>query len=163
MRSLPRGTTSTVLRAGVAGWFLIDLWLVITHGLIFHDATVLEVSQWDASNAMGRAAFFGGVPTALLGLAMHFVVSIAWAALYVTAALRYRVLRERPVLAGFAFGLIVMGVMKYLIVPLGHAHQGAFNPAQYANQILAHTVAFGIPVALIVAARLRAPRVVRAQ
>ncbi len=152
-----RRAVATIFLAGTLGCVLIDAYLVVTHGLVFHDASALIVSQWDASNALGRAAFEGGWPTALLGFAMHYCVSVIWAAVYVAVALRVPALLRQPILSGIAFGLVVMLVMKYAIVPLGHASQGHPSPVQLVNQILAHVLAFGIPVALIASARLRRP------
>lgn len=147
-----RDAFSAALWAGISGWLLIDLYLVITHGLIFHDATAMQVSQWDASNALGAAAFDGGIGTALLGLAMHFCVSMLWAAAYAVAALQFPVLVRRPLLSGICFGLVVFAVMIFGIVPLGHASQpGRSTSIKFANTILAHVVAFGIPVAYITA------------
>jgi uncharacterized membrane protein YagU involved in acid resistance len=155
-RPLDGTALSTIIYATLADWFLIDAYLVVTHGLIFHDASALEVSQWDASNALGMAAFRGGIATAALGAALHFVVSLVWTAAYVIAALRVPALLRRPFASGVVFGLVVMAVMKYLIVPLGHASvPTTMHPLQLLNQILAHIAAFGLPVAYIAAARLR--------
>lgn len=153
-----RRVVATTFLAGTLGCVLIDAYLIVTLGWIFHNATALQISQWDASNALGPAAFRGGLPTALLGFAMHYCVSIVWAALYVLAALRARVLLEHPVPSGVVFGIAVMLVMKYVVVPLGHASQPHARPAQLVNQILAHVLAFGIPVALVVTVRLHGVR-----
>lgn len=149
----------TIVIAGALGCVLIDLYLVVTHVWLLRDATAIAISQWDASNALGVAAFSGGLPAALLGFAMHFCVSVIWAAIYVLLALRLRAILERPIVFGTVFGIVVMLVMKYLVVPLGHAHQGGGTPAQLINQILAHVLAFGLPVALVVSARLGGSRV----
>lgn len=149
---------ATIVLAGTLGCVLIDAYLVVTHAWLFHDATALVVSQWDASNALGPAAFRGGLSTALLGFAMHYCVSLIWAAIFVISALRLRALSDYPILSGTAFGIVVLLVMKYAVVPLGHASQTIASPAQLVNQILAHVVAFGIPVALVAAAGLRGMR-----
>jgi uncharacterized membrane protein YagU involved in acid resistance len=126
---------------------------------LLRDATPIQISQWDASNALGVAAFSDGMPAALLGFAMHLCVSLIWAAIFVAVALRFRWVLSHPLVSGVIFGLVVMGVMRYLIVPLGHAHQGAGTPVQLLNQMLAHVVAFGLPVALVVSAVLGGARV----
>jgi hypothetical protein len=149
----------TIVIAGALGCVAIDLYLVVTHVWVFRDASAIAISQWDASNALGVAAFGGGLPTALLGFAMHLCVSIVWAAVYVFVALRSRAILARPIASGVLFGIVVMLVMKYLIVPLGHAHQVPGTPAQLLNQILAHVLAFGLPVALVVSARLGGAKV----
>ena len=128
---------------------LIDAYLSITHAFIFHDATPLEVSQWDASNVLGRAAFQGGWATAGLGFLLHLAVSLSWATLYVFAATRLRTLVDRPILWGAVYGILVMLVMRFAVVPLGHAALGATSPAALINVSIAHVLSFGIPVALV--------------
>ncbi|HET8647044.1 MAG TPA: hypothetical protein VFO85_16225, partial [Vicinamibacteria bacterium] len=48
----------------------------------------LRILQSVASGLLGRAAFTGGVPTAALGLALHFFIATTAAAVYVLAARR---------------------------------------------------------------------------
>ena len=133
--------------AGAIGALAIDLYLILTQSWIMHVATPLEISQWDASNLLGRAAFFGGIPTALLGLVMNLCVGAVWgAALAIVVRSRPELLRMNPIVVGIVFGTIVMLVMRYAIVPLGHARQPHVDAARLANLWLAHTIGFGIPV-----------------
>jgi uncharacterized membrane protein YagU involved in acid resistance len=154
MRNDSGRIAGTILLAGALGCVLIDLYLVVTIAWVLRGATPIQISQWDASNALGVAAFSDGMPAALLGFAMHLCVSLIWAAIFVAVALRFRWVLAHPIVSGVVFGLVVMGVMRYLIVPLGHAHQPTGTPLTLVNQMLAHVVAFGLPVALVVSARL---------
>ena len=65
--------------SGLCGAVLIDLYLVISEPWVAKGVTALLVMQWDASNALGAAAYTGGWATAALGTLMHFCVSIVWA------------------------------------------------------------------------------------
>jgi len=145
MRDLPPG-----ILAGIAGALAIDCYLIITQSWIMHVATPLEISQWDASNALGRAAFFGGVSTALLGLLMNLCVGAAWGIGFALVARSYPGLqRVNLLIVGLVFGTVVMLVMRYAVVPLGHAHQPHADALRLANLWLAHTIGFGIPVVLV--------------
>ncbi len=136
--------------AGVIGALAIDLYLIITQSWITHGATPVEISQWDASNLLGRAAFFGGIPTALLGLLMNLCVGAVWGlVLALVVRSRPELQRINPVIVGIIFGTIAMLVMRYAIVPLGHAHQPHVDAARLANLWLAHTLGFGIPVLFV--------------
>lgn len=140
-----------IVLAGITGAILIDLYLVVLHAGILHDATAQQVSQWDASNLLGRSAFRGGFGSAALGAAMHAIVSLAWAAIYVVAARRVPDLLRHPVLCGTIFGIIVMAVMRVDVVPLGNAAAlPPIRPLGLFELLVAHTVFFGIPVALVV-------------
>ena len=80
--------------AGLCGAVLIDLYLAITEPWVAKGVTPLLVMQWDASNALGAAAYRGGWLTAALGTLMHFCVSVIWGVLFVAAALRIRRLKN---------------------------------------------------------------------
>jgi hypothetical protein len=141
-----RDFTRPGIIAGAIGALSIDLYLIITQSWIMHVATPVEISQWDASNLLGRAAFSGGVQTALLGLVLNLCVGAVWGIVFALAARRFGIWRVRPILAGIVFGTIAMLVMRYAVVPLGHAHQPNIDAARLANLWVAHTLGFGIPV-----------------
>lgn len=124
---------------------------MVVHGAVLHDATAQQVSQWDASNFLGRAAFSGGWTSAAIGAAAHLVVSLIWAAIFVLASRRIPDLIDRPILSGIVFGIVVMAVMRVDVVPLGAAAPlPAMKPMGLLDQTVAHTLFFGIPVALVV-------------
>jgi hypothetical protein len=146
---------ATAAVAGIGGATAIDLYLIVTETFVIRNATPLLVMQWDASNLLGRAAYYGGWATAALGTLMHFAVSILWATIFVVAATRIRPLALHPVLSGASLGLIAMAVMR-AVIHLGHAVVRPFpNVWVLSNILIAHVVFFGIPVALVATRRLR--------
>lgn len=145
-----RGFIGPGILAGIVGALAIDLYLIITQSWMLHVATPVEISQWDASNLLGRAAFFGGIPTAVLGLVMNLCVGAVWGIILAfVVSRRPQLQRINPIVVGILFGTIVMLVMRYAIVPLGHAHQPQVDAARLANLWLAHTIGFGIPVVYV--------------
>lgn len=141
--------------AGLCGAVLIDLYLIVTETFVIHNATPLLVMQWDASNALGMAAYAGGWKTAALGTLMHFAVSVIWGVLYVAAAVRFRWLVTHPVAGGVLLGVVAMSVMR-AVIHLGHAIVRPFpNALSFSNILIAHVVFFGIPVALVTSRLLR--------
>jgi hypothetical protein len=141
--------------AGLCGAVLIDCYLMMTETFVIRNATPLRVMQWDASNALGMAAYRGGWATAALGTLMHFAVSIVWGALYVAAAVRVRWFVTHPVAGGALLGIVAMSVMR-AVVHLGHAIVRPFpNALSFSNILIAHVVFFGIPVALVASRLLR--------
>jgi hypothetical protein len=135
---------------GVVGAIAIDAYLSITLQLM-HVANGVILSQWDASNFLGSAAFRGGLSTAAIGFGMHLCVSVAWGIVFAVAFARIAWVRAHPLLAGLIFGAIVMQVMAYVVVPLGHASHPAPALAAWINNFIAHTLFFGVPVAWVVA------------
>uniref|UniRef100_E6PHB4 Uncharacterized protein n=1 Tax=mine drainage metagenome TaxID=410659 RepID=E6PHB4_9ZZZZ len=137
-----------IIFAGIVGWIGINIYMSVLLSLQ-HAATPLQLFQWDASNALGAASFSEGFASALLGLFFDFVVNIAWATLYVMLFDR-KDRTERPfLLRGILFGAVVMVVMRWLVVPLGHAVSPPATPASIANLLAAHIISFGIPIAYV--------------
>jgi hypothetical protein len=136
--------------AGLVGAIGIDLYLSITLPLL-HVANGIALSQWDASNLLGNDAFRGGLSTAAIGFGMHLCVSIAWGIIFAFAFSRIAWMRAHPLLAGSIFGAVVMQVMAYVVVPLGHASHPTPTLLQWFNNFIAHTLFFGVPVAWVVA------------
>lgn len=142
-----------ILIAAFAGLVSITLYLIVERSIAAHlplSVCLLQLLQWDASNAYGDAAFTGGWTIALAGLLMDSVVSLVWASVFAWLYVSVAAVRHRTILFGLLFGAVVMGVMIFLIVPLGRAHAALHAPAQLFNTLVAHTVFFGLPVALAI-------------
>ncbi|MEQ1489731.1 MAG: hypothetical protein ABL932_04200 [Terricaulis sp.] len=110
----------------LAGAFDI-LYAFVIYGPLSYGLTPQEVLQSVASGWIGReASRAGGWDTALLGLGSHFLIATLMAATYVFAAQRFDVLRQKWVLWGFIYGLILYVAMNYVVVPLSAASTGHF-------------------------------------
>jgi hypothetical protein len=109
-----------------------------------------------ASGPFGEGVRQGGVPTALLGLAVHFAIMAVMVSAFVLAARRLPVLTRRPVLMGALYGIGLYLFMYGVVLPL---RWGRFpgDPVQIAWALAFHIVLVGIPIALITA-RYRAAR-----
>ena len=123
---------------------------LVAAGLIF-GGTLAHGLQSIASGLLGERAFSGGPATAMLGLGLHYAMSIAAAAIYAEAAVRNRTLRERWLVGGTVFGVIAYAVMNLVVVPLSSAANPDFSLAVVVKELLAHTIMFGIPIAGLVA------------
>lgn len=150
-------TIVAIFVAGVAGAILIALYLVVPKAGFLQAPAPRVLFQWDASNALGAAAFQGGWPTAVVGFLMHLFVSIVWAAVFALAMSRVPAIAKHPNLSGLLFGAIVYVVMSFGVVPLGAARQGPRSAKGVVNNLIAHTVFFGLPVAVALTFR-RAPQ-----
>jgi hypothetical protein len=108
------------------------------------------VLQSIASGLLGRQAYKGGAATVLLGIALHLLISIVAALLYVLASNRWGGLRRRPWLVGIAYGTVVFAVMRWIVVPLSRvAYTQSTDWGMFATSLVVHIVGFGIPVALL--------------
>jgi uncharacterized membrane protein YagU involved in acid resistance len=106
------------------------------------------ILQAIASGLLGAASFRAGAPTAVLGLLLHWAMSLIIAAIYVLAAHRLAWLKHRWLPVGLAYGVVIFFVMNYLVVPLSAApFRGQhFTAAKFIENLLAMLL-FGLIVA----------------
>ena len=115
-------------------------------------ATPPRILQGIAAGVQGRtAAVAGGMTSAMLGLALHFFNAFIIFTAYFVASRRIRVLTERPVFCGILYGLVVYGVMNYVVIPLSAIGGGWRVPAApaLANGLLIHIFGVGLPTAFV--------------
>lgn len=123
----------------------------------------VRLLQVVASGVFGKAAFSGGVAMAACGLALHFAMSILWAAVFLALALLRPALVRRPFVAGIAFGIVVFLAMRPVVLPLSaFPFPVTFKPLATVLDLLSHTFLFGVPIALALR-RAMAPRQARPQ
>ena len=116
---------------------------------IIRGSTAMRLLQFVASGLLGPRAFAGGWATAALGLVLHFVVAFGVVAVFYLASRRLLFLRKHPVVCGFAYGLIVFGIMNLIIMPLSAATpRHALIPDLI--QLAIHMFIIGLPTALFV-------------
>ena len=141
------------------------LWAVVL--TLIYGRTVLGLFQGIASTVFGPAMLEGGVPTALLGLALHFAVAFAWSAVFLALVVGgpwlRRVLTTRTgVLAVAAvYGPAIWVVMSAGVIPLLTSRPVSITPRWWI-QLLGHVVFVGLPIVGSIAwddrRRERAPR-----
>lgn len=108
----------------------------------------MRVSQSVAAGVLGREAFAGGWPTALLGLMLHFLITTAMALGYSLVARHIPVLVAKPVACGAAYGLFLFAFMRWVVVPLSAAGPPSKDPLWVGAMIVAHVALVGIPIAV---------------
>ncbi|MEZ5996430.1 MAG: hypothetical protein R3C25_11855 [Hyphomonadaceae bacterium] len=169
-----RKAWAAVLLGGLAAGTLDILYAFLVYGPLSYGVTPLQVLQSVAAGWMGReAARAGGVESAALGLATHFMIATIMAGVFVALAARIRTLTRRALLCGFLYGLVLYAVMNYVVVPLSSAGAGGHFPTDWGDAverlqrsfsrvktddaypwmiwgtIFTHTVLVAMPVALI--------------
>jgi uncharacterized membrane protein YagU involved in acid resistance len=144
-----RSLTKTILLAGLVAGTLDILDAIIFYRLRSH-VPAIRILQSVASGLLGRGAFTGGMPTAAIGLAIHFCIATFWAALFILIARSVPAMRRYAIASGMIYGLIVYAVMNYLVLPQTHARP---LPTQASivvlNGVCAIVFCIGLPIALI--------------
>lgn len=140
---------STILRAG-----LLAGTLDITDALVFYGARgarPIAILQSMASGLLGRAAFQGGLSTAVLGVLLHFFIAFTASAVFYVAAQKLAFLRRHPAIAGLLYGGAIYLFMNWIVLPLSAVP----NPRPTAlipliNGVLAVMLLVGLPISLVV-------------
>ncbi len=102
-----------------------------------------------ASGLLGQRSFEGGMATAGLGLAVHFLIAFTAAAVFYAASRKFSSLTHYAVVSGLLYGIAVYIFMYWMVVPL------AFPTARHSmsrdvTAVIIHMTLIGLPIALIV-------------
>ncbi|HMJ83838.1 MAG TPA: hypothetical protein VK504_11755 [Vicinamibacterales bacterium] len=125
--------------------------LDITYAIAFwvpRGGKVIRIFQSIAAGLLGPDAFQGGVPTALLGAALHYFIALAIVTAYWAAAHYIPLLVRHPIMCGALYGVGVYGVMNYVVIPLSNAKPGKFLLSWVVCSVIVHAFLIGVPAAL---------------
>jgi hypothetical protein len=112
------------------------------------DVPAQRIMQSVAAGLLGKASFAGGVATAALGLALHYLIALSMSGVYYLATRRWPFLWHRPLASGATYGLLLYIVMNYVVVPLSRAGPGSKDPLWITLTIAVHVLLIGIPIAI---------------
>ncbi|HRC84049.1 MAG TPA: hypothetical protein PK413_00410 [Thermoanaerobaculia bacterium] len=139
----------TILLAGLAGGACDILAAFLVYGL--RGANPVRILQSIASGLLGAESYQGGAATAALGLLLQFVIATGAAAVFYLASRRMSFLREKPILAGLAYGVAVWLFMQRVVLPLSaYPHKLTYTVTGVTIGIVIHMLCVGLPISLTV-------------
>ncbi|GAB3360950.1 hypothetical protein [Lysobacter tyrosinilyticus] len=101
----------------------LDLVFACTFWGALRDVPPERILQSIAAGVQGTAAFDGGASSAALGTLCHYFIATLMVLAYTLVSGRLRELIARPIRYGLPYGLLLYGVMTYVVVPLSNAPQ----------------------------------------
>ncbi len=125
--------------------------LDITYAIVFSSffgVPPIRILQSVASGLLGPNSFKGGVPSATLGLALHFFIALSAAFIYYAASRKLPLLTDHAVLCGLLYGIAIYVVMNYVVLPLSAAPKFRHSQLSITTGILVHMFFIGLPIAL---------------
>jgi hypothetical protein len=144
-RSLAKAIVMTV---GIAG--TLDIADAFTFFGLRRHVPPTRILQNIASHLIGRSAFTGATRTAVLGLALHYVIAACWITGFVLVAQYLPLLFRRPILCGALYGLLIYAVMNYLVLPhTRNPTMPTHDPINLLNAVLALVLLMGVTVAVL--------------
>jgi hypothetical protein len=111
-------------------------------------ARPLRLLQGIAGGILGPRTYAGGIPTALLGLFLHFVIAFGAALVFFLVTRVIRFLTDHAVLAGVLYGIAVYFFMNRVVVPLSAATKYPFSFKAMFIGVTIHIFCVGLPISL---------------
>jgi hypothetical protein len=154
-------TASTPIAAGVENSRAFAA--IFSAGLLcgVMDITAAFISWWPkgvkpprllqgvAAGWLGPKSFDGGMATAALGLAFHFLIAFTAATIFYVASRQLALMINRPVVSGVLYGIAVYLVMYWVVMPLSNFH-GTKTVTSSIVAIITHIVCVGLPISLVI-------------
>ena len=128
----------------------LDITAACAYAWIRSNVTPVRVLQFVASGVLGAESFSGGAKTAILGLALHFLIATVAAAVFYFASRKWLFLVEQPILAGLLYGIPVYLVMNFRVLPLSQVAQRQQPLSARIVNLVILMFCIGLPIALIV-------------
>jgi hypothetical protein len=150
------------VRLVVVGWFVcgtLDIVEVLIFTWLRSRGPAEHVLQFIATGVMGGAAFHQGWGSALLGLTIHYVISLFWVTLFVLVVRRWPALVRWDLAFGVLYGLVMYAVMNFIVVPLTRiGPRPMAHGASLVNGVLALVICFGVLMSLLRRSRVASER-----
>jgi hypothetical protein len=98
---------------------------------------------------LGKQSFEGGLTTASLGLAIHFLIAFVVVTIFYVASRKLTFLTQHAIISGLLYGVAVYLFMYWFVLPSAFAtfKHSIFNDAM---AVMIHMSLIGLPTALIV-------------
>ena len=117
----PRSLRGAPVLAGGLLVGTLDLVFACAWWMVAADVAPIRIFQSIGAGVYGAASFEGGLRTATVGGALHYLIATAMVFAYALAATRWRGLARQPWRWGALYGALLYVLMNYLIVPLSAA------------------------------------------
>jgi phosphoglycerol transferase MdoB-like AlkP superfamily enzyme len=142
-----RAVAATVTAGLIAG--ILD---IIAAFLVYgrFGAQPERILQGIASGILGSSAFDGGSKTAVLGLALHFLIALGAAVVFYVASRKLKFLTRHAFISGLLFGIAVYFFMQNVVLPLSAYHRGGFSASLMFIGVVIHIFCVGLPISLTI-------------
>jgi hypothetical protein len=110
----------SAVTAVLLGGFIAGTIDVFAASLINH-INLVVILHSIASGLLGKNSFYGGWPSAAVGLVLQWAMALVIAAIYVLASRSIPALARHWIWGGLAYGVGIYFVMNFVVVPLSAA------------------------------------------
>ncbi len=141
--------TNTLFWATLISGVLDALAAIVVY-YAFFKLNPVQIYQFVASGILDKAAYSGGLGTALLGLGIHFLIAFVAAYVFFQLYPNMALLRQNGYAVGLVYGAVIWAFMNLVVIPyLSKIPPAPFDTVAVLG-ILWHMVLVGLPIVLIV-------------
>ncbi|MHB1846089.1 MAG: hypothetical protein ACYCWW_14785 [Deltaproteobacteria bacterium] len=130
--------------AGIIGGLLMAMWAMVSAAV--QGMSFLAPIKLIGATFVGPSALGGSVGILVWGLMLHLTVSAMWGILF-ASILRRETRGGTALLAGVAYGFVILLLMTWVVVPFTNQVMHDRIPMMWGSWIIEH-VFFGVGVAL---------------
>lgn len=138
--------TKAIVTAGTICGIMDITAALVVYGMM--GAKPLRLLQGIAGGVLGPHTYSGGIATALLGLALHFVIAFGAATVFFIASRGLHFLIDHAVFSGVLYGVAVYFFMQRVVIPLSKATRNPFSLKFMIIGVIIHIFCVGLPIAL---------------
>ena len=122
---------------------------IVVYSILLDKTTAVRILQSIASGVFGKAAYAGGIETALYGLLFHYIIATSWAAGYFLIFPVISFLQKQKIICGLLYGIVVWLMMNLLLLPLFNVKMPLFTLQGVLIGIGILMFCIGLPISLI--------------
>ena len=155
--ALSPSTTAPTLRYVLFGGLLAGLvdFLYPTISTVMAGGSWMRPWKGVAGGLLGATARDGGLGITMLGIFLHFFICVSGAFLLYFLARRITWIPRQWIVLGILYGIAVLLVMNYIILPLSAIGRGIYPLETLHISALSHILVVGLPTAFFVSKALQ--------
>ena len=134
----------------IVGGFIVGMLDLVYAILVYSPNKPILIPQTIASGVLGAGSYNRGLQSAVLGVVLHFVISLGAATTYYLASRKLPFLAQQAVLSGLIYGALVYLFMHLIVLPLSAVPGGSMPFIYKAFEFVEHWFCVGLPIALSV-------------
>ena len=138
------------MKAIIRAWLIVGTLDIIAAFLQYYLKTKnspVIVLQYIASGVFGDDAYTGGLQMTIWGLLFHYVIALAFTALFFRLFRALPFIRRMGVLSGILYGIFMWSVTQFIVIPLSNIPGVApLKATSVATAVAILIICIGIPL-----------------
>jgi hypothetical protein len=145
-----KSAVRTILLAGFIAGLLDLLSAIIQNNLILQRTSTERLLQGIANAIFRGRAFSGGLPMALYGLLLHFLIAYSFTIAYFLLFPYIGFLSRHKIISGLLYGMVIWSVMNLVVLRLVFPQLSMPSFSSFITAAAILMIMVGLPVSLII-------------